>query len=199
LLTIAWDIDDVLNHFTEQWLRECKKQNSVSESASYESLTVNPPHELLNISLDEYLLSLDSFREDFMSDLQPVTETLGWFEEHGHKFRHIALTAVPYKFAPKSASWVITYFGKWIRSFNYVPSYRSFDDIPSYDSDKKSFLSWLNNVDILIEDNEHNIQGAQELGIKTCMFPQPWNVERNKSMSQCLKELTELTSSLKKA
>ena len=176
-ITIAWDVDDVLNNLTREWFSEYKKEHKTG--LEFADLKANPPHDILNISREEYLASLDSFRTRHFMDLSPRKELLLWFEAHGYKFRHIALTATPFKFAELSAGWLMRHFGKWIRSFNFMPSPRPGISYPGYDDNKGSFLAWLRNVDIFIDDNEANIMSAEAFGIRTALFPAPWNKYRN--------------------
>ncbi|MBN1865285.1 MAG: transposase, partial [Victivallales bacterium] len=185
--TIAWDVDDVLNGFTAAWLHAYNRD--VGANLAYKEITGNPPHQILGISLEEYLASLDAFRGKHYDRLEPVPEVLEWFDKHGHMARHVALSAVPMKFAPASAKWTLRHFGKWIRSFHFVPSRRTDDAHPMYDSDKASFLKWLANVDLLVEDNEKNARAAQRLGIETIIFPQPWNSMAASSLQESLKLL----------
>jgi hypothetical protein len=197
LISIAWDIDDVLNDFMRNWLDYIKASGECSGSFKYNDLTTNPPHGIFDGELDRYLASLDAFREKSLPGLAPQKKMLEWFEKNGHEYRHIALTAIPRRFAPESASWLMKHFGKWIRSYNFVPSFRANDIIPSYDDDKKGFLTWIGKVDLLIEDNEKNILDAYSLGIKTCMFPRPWNSAKAKGVDQFFIELDETLKSLK--
>jgi len=176
-ITVAWDVDDVLNSLTREWFAEYEEKHK--PGLTFAGLTANPPHDILNISKEEYLASLDSFRERHFTDLPPSRELLAWFEEHGHKFRHIALTATPLRFAGFSANWVMSHFGKWIRSFNFVPSPRPGTSYPDYDDNKGAFLNRLGNVDVLIDDNESNTASAETFGIRTVLFPAPWNKYKN--------------------
>ncbi len=174
MLTIAWDVDDVLNDLTAAWLQAYNHE--ASTNFAYSDLKQNPPHAMLGISLDDYRSSLDSFREQYFDSLKPNPAVLNWFREHGHLARHLAVSAVPMKLAPLSAQWTLRHFGHWIRSFHFVPSPRTDDTHPHYDEGKASFLKWLGNVDILVEDNEANATAAaHELGIDAILYPQPWN------------------------
>ena len=173
LTTIVWDVDDVLNNLTYEWFSKYKQEHKCP--LDYMDLKENPPHTLLEISRQDYLKSLDSFREQYFSSLEPDKELLCWFEEYGNRFRHVALTATPLHFAEKSANWVIHHFGKWIRSFNFVPSPRTGIFYPDYDQDKGQFLNWLGCADIFIDDNESNIESAGCCGVRSFLFPAPWN------------------------
>jgi hypothetical protein len=187
--TIAWDVDDVLNDlmrcwFEEKWLpthQECKK--------GYEDLKENPPHRILGINLDEYLKSLDEYRlSDEYPRMKPVKDVMDWFFLYGTEFRHIALTAVPINASSISAQWVIKNFGKWIRTFHFVPSKRSQEDIPEYEKEKGDFLQWFGKVDVLIDDNPENIRSAERAGIKGILIPRPWN-NQNQSVKEILQSL----------
>ena len=188
--TIAWDIDDVLNSLTLEWLLYFKKQFDID--INYPDINKNPPHLILGITKDEYLNSLDFFREKFFMKLKPKPELITWFEKNGDKFRHIALTATPFGTSPLSAYWVIKNFGKWIRSFNYVPSYRKKDNIPIYDNNKKDFLNYYKQVDLFIDDSEKNVDDAIQLGVNAILFPAPWNKSRNCSLDNFIKKLDAL-------
>jgi FMN phosphatase YigB (HAD superfamily) len=173
--TIVWDVDDVLNDLMRAWFSEAWLPGHSRCPVAYEGLTENPPHVALGIPIQEYLHSLDEFRAARGGRLVPNPEVLEWFRLHGHRFRHIALTAVPYRIADVWAAWVIKHFGRWIRSFNFVPSPRVSDVLPLYDADKRDFLSWWQRGDIIVDDNPTHIAAAAELGIEALTFPRPWN------------------------
>ncbi len=192
MITIAWDIDDVLNDlmrcwFKEKWLpvhQECKK--------TYEDLKENPPHKVLGASLHEYLKSLDEYRlSEQYPQMRPVQNIMEWFLQFGRNFRHIALTAVPITASPISAHWVIKNFGRWIRTFHFVPSKRSQEDIPEYERDKADFLQWFGKADIYIDDNLENIESAKKAGIQSVLMPRPWN-NQNHSVEEILQSLISL-------
>jgi hypothetical protein len=82
-------------------------------------------------------------------------------------------------------------FGRWIRSFNFVPSLRTAERIPGYDSSKADYLKWLNKINLLVEDNEENVRGAQELGIKCILIKKPWN-KNGRPLKESLEEITKL-------
>jgi hypothetical protein len=174
--TIVWDIDDVLNDLMKNWFELKWLPDHPSCNVRYEGLTQNPPHELLDVSLDVYQKSLDSFRASPEGrTLQPVEEIMGWFRRYGQQFRHMALTATPIRCAPYSAEWVLGHFGFWIRSFAFVPSKRAHDPDFRYDDVKSDYLEWLGKADILIDDNPSNTAHAERLGIRTFLVPRPWN------------------------
>jgi len=174
--TIVWDVDDVLNELMRNWFEHKWLPEHRSCSVRYESLTHNPPHELLGISLVEYQQSLDSFRlsADFRR-LVPISEVTAWFHRSGHRFHHIALTATPVLCAPQSAEWVFRHFGNWIRSFAFVPSRRTGDPAFEYDNTKKAYLQWWGKADYLIDDSPVHVEAARELGIRSILIPRPWN------------------------
>lgn len=175
LPSIAWDVDDVLNDLMRVWLDSWWRPAHPGCQINYESVTENPPYHLLAASKDEYLDSLDAFRQREYGRLTPVREVRGWFEAHGDRFRHHAMTAVPLTCAPVSAGWVLTHFGRWVRSFHFVPSDRPGDESPRYDRNKGEFLSYLGSVDILVDDNPDQVAAARAGGVAAVLFPRPWN------------------------
>lgn len=194
MLTLAWDVDDVLNDLMHAWL-ECQQQRrQICHALQYSDLTGNPPHDILGMSKSDYLDSLDAFRTEQYQQLKPVLPVLQWFETHGTKYRHVALTAVPFLAVPESASWVMTHFGQWIRTYHYIPSFRSACDIPEYDRSKGDFLQWIQQVDCLIDDHEGHVKEAQALGIEAILFPRPWNAAKDDSVDTVLSRLVTLLS-----
>lgn len=188
MITIAWDVDDVLNNLTEAWLTDNYPE------AAYRALVTNPPLEPLRLERVDYLSSLDRFRATRFAALRPNDEVLAWFREHGHRARHVALSAVPRRFAPVSAEWTLAHFGDWIRTFAFIPSPRPDDAFPLYDPEKGTFLARTDFTDALVDDNEKNVQDAHRLGLKGLLFPQPWNSARDTSAKALLQRLTQLVN-----
>jgi FMN phosphatase YigB (HAD superfamily) len=171
---IAWDIDDVLNHLTAEWFDAFCRERSITDFA-YEHINENPPHRLFGIEIDDYKASLDRFRIAQFKDLQPDPDVLRWFKEHGENFSHVAVSAVPLKCAYLSAEWLLRHFGPWIRSFNFVPSFRRDTFCPKYDGGKDDVLARFSRIDVFVDDSEDNIAAVARIGIKTALFPAPWN------------------------
>ena len=191
MLTIVWDVDDVLNDLMYQWFTFCWLPENPDCNITYAELRGNPPDEALGISRGTYLSSLDSFRNsDRAINMQPKAEVLAWMHEHGGRFRHLALTARPLETAPDVAHWVMRHFGAWIRAVGVVPT-RVVADVPVYDRTKGDFLKWLRCGDILVDDSTENARQAEWLGMKTLLYPQPWN-DSPLTLSTLLKELTQL-------
>jgi hypothetical protein len=175
VLTIVWDVDDVLNDLMYQWFVTEWVPSHPDCLVAYSGLAANPPHASLGATLPEYLESMDLFRKsDAGIALTPNPEVLAWFSRYGSHSRHIALTARPLESAPEVAAWVFRHFGKWIRCFGVVPS-RQTDNAPEYDQSKGDFLRWLGKGDILVDDTPANLEHAQQLGLKAFAWPQPWN------------------------
>lgn len=192
MITIAWDVDDILNDLMRCWLIDKWLPEHPDCKVCFEQITQNSPEYIINSSKEEYQLSLDAFRLlGAYLQLKPNPEILAWFEEFGDKARHIAITSVPLKAAHISADWVMKNFGKWIRGFNFVPSARTGEKISEYDHTKTDYLKWLNNIDILVEDNEENIRQAQELGIKGLLVKRPWN-KSNLLVKDALVEINKI-------
>jgi hypothetical protein len=176
MFTLAWDVDDVLNNLMRVWLEAWWLPQHPGCMLNYEDIKKNPPHKLLGVDLDEYLQSLDEFRlSGHYEQMQPNIKALEWFEKYGSSFRHITVTSAPRIAASVSASWVIRHFGDWIRTFHFVPSLRRGEILPEYDTTKAACLSWVNSVDILIEDNEKNVTGLTKMGIQYFIVRRPWN------------------------
>lgn len=192
MLTIAWDVDDVLNDLMRVWFEERWLKEHPGCAIRYKDITENPPYKLLGVSRPEYLSSLDDFRlsDDFQKML-PLPEIREWFFRYGARFRHIAVTATPLVAAPAGSSWALRHFGEWIRTFHFIPSKRDGQNIPEYDESKADFLKWLGKADVLVDDNEENLQGAEKLGLKCVLIPRPWN-RGAKSLTEALETISGL-------
>jgi hypothetical protein len=187
--TIAWDVDDVLNDLMRSWFEHQWVKDHPDCNIRYVEITENPPHKLLGVNMDEYLLSLDRFRlSPLYQEMSPIGEVREWFDKYGGNFRHIALTATPLIAASASAQWVFRHFGAWIRTFHFVPSKREGQDIPEYDNDKSSFLKWISKVDVFVDDSYANIADVERMGIKAILWPRPWN-ESKLTVSETLSVL----------
>lgn len=189
---IMWDVDDVLNDLMGEWFRSSWRKTYPECSLEYSMITSNPPHELLDVPKEKYLDSLDEFRLHHFQDLMPLPEMQEWFSLHGHMARHIVVTSVPLKSAHCSAEWVFTHFGRWIRSFNIVPSLRPDDPPDLCGTNKADYLrATFSKVDVVVEDNPCNIDSMKRLGIDTVTIPRPWNGVRG-TIGEALTELTGL-------
>ncbi len=195
MYTIIWDIDDTLNEYIYRWFIWYKFNNSLCNIDRYEDITINPPYNLLNITKERYLISIDKYKEESYYILKPKEEIFKWFEEYGYKAEHIVLTSSPIESANISSNWVFKHFGNWIRSFNIVPSKRRNVYHIEYHKNKAHFIKELNKEKIIfIDDNEKNIKEVEKLklGIDTFCVKQPWNT--GISIKKILKELTKRIS-----
>lgn len=176
MITIAWDVDDILNDLMRCWLVNKWLPEHPNCKVSFKQITQNTPERIINSSKEDYLFSLDSFRlSKAYSEMKPNPEVLLWFKKYADKARHIALTSVPIKAAHVSADWVMRNFGKWIRSFNFIPSIRKGEQTLGHSHTKADYLKWLDKVDVLVEDSEENIREAEKLGIRGILVKKPWN------------------------
>jgi len=191
MLTIAWDVDDVLNDLMRMWLAKEWLPNHPHHPLSYDDLRANPPLEPIGSNLDEYLCSLDRFRHSRYAELEPLPEAKAWFDRHGDSYRHVALTAVPLRAAPISAAWVLRHFGRWIRSFHFVPSRRAGESLPPYDANKQEFLRWWGKADVLVDDLPSNVESARQAGVKAILIPRPWNGKAG-ALGEAFQELENL-------
>jgi hypothetical protein len=194
MMTIVWDIDDVLNHLMQEWFEREWKPAHPQCGLGYAGIRANPPHHILGIDESEYLDSLDRFRlSEAGRQMAPDASVLEWFAAHGRGLRHVALTSRPLEVAGAAAEWVLRHFGAYIRAFGVAPC-RSGANTPRYDASKSEFLAWWGKADLLVDDNRENIAAAAELGIRGVLFPQPWN--GGGSVRSALMELTELAHGL---
>jgi hypothetical protein len=195
MLTIVWDVDDVLNDLMAQWFLRGWMQDHPDCTTEYAGLRENPPHAVLGAAREEYLASMDAFRKTEAGiHLTPNAEVLEWFAAHGGRFRHIALTARPLETAPDVAAWVLCHFGAWIRCFGIVPT-RTMEGVPTYDEGKGDFLRWLGKGDVLVDDTRENLKQAAGIGMKTLAWPQPWN-DSKLTTTQILQALTDMAVNL---
>jgi len=177
--TIAWDRDDVLNDLMLWWLEKWWKRAHPDCRINYEDLTENPPHEILGISMEQYLSSLDAFRlSGEASRMEPVAEVLEWLKQYGHLHRHMVLTATSLNTGAPAAEWTFRHFGAWIQSFHLVPSVRKTQHGFQHDVDKGEYLHWLGKVDVLVDDSPTHLESASSYGITGVLIPRPWNTER---------------------
>jgi hypothetical protein len=191
MLTVVWDVDDVLNDLMYQWFVYGWLAEHSDCRISYSELTCNPPHDVLGVNRREYLSSMDVFRRtERACNMAPNPEVLTWFREEGHQFRHLALTARPLETAPEVAHWVMRHFGSWIRCFGVVPT-RTEEGVPVYDRSKGEYLAWLGRGDVLVDDSTDNIVEAESLGLRTLQTAQPWNHSKL-TMTLLLQQLTQL-------
>lgn len=174
--TIAWDVDDVLNDLVRTWLHRTWLPAHPECKVRYEELIENPPHRLLGITRVEYVAALDAFRlSETAAAMEPVPEVLAWFTQHGHLAHHVAITATPLKTAPQSASWVLRYFGRWIRSFQVVPSFREGENLPALDRSKGEALARWRQVDVFLDDDDKNLASVPHGRTETLQIARPWN------------------------
>ena len=188
--TIVWDVDDVLNDLTYSWFQEYRNVRQPNSTLKYQDLTQNPPHKILGITINEYLSSLDNFRNSEKGrNLKPNQQILDWLRKNGAKFRHIALTMRSRQTISSLAEWIFHHFGDWIHTFSFIPANREGEKLPVYDKCKTDFLMWLGKVNYFIDDSAKNVEDAKEIGITAFLFPQPWN-NSPLSVKQILEEIS---------
>jgi hypothetical protein len=191
MLTVVWDVDDILNDLMYQWFTSHWLVEHPDCRVSFSQLTCNPPHTVLGVERSEYLRSMDRFRRTEQAcSMMPNAQILGWFREEGRRCRHIALTARPLETAPDVAHWVMQHFGAWIRCFGVVPT-RTDPGVPTYDRTKGEYLAWLKRGEVLIDDSTDNILEAESLGLGTLQPAQPWN-SSTLTIPQLLQALSEM-------
>jgi hypothetical protein len=193
MLTIVWDIDDVLNDLMLTWFIDEWQPTHPECKLSYGDIKENPPDRVLGVTRAAYLASLDAYRSsDRARNMKPNAAVLEWLRGCGHRSRHMALTARPLDSIPFLAEWLFRHFGTYLRSFGAVPS-RLAPSAPVYDRDKCDFLRWFGKADLLIDDSEENIRAAESLGIRSILYPQPWN-GCSRTVAETLQSLSDLTA-----
>jgi hypothetical protein len=187
---VIWDVDDVLNELMREWFEQWWLPRHPACTARYPDIAANPPHEVLGIPEREYLDSLDEFRAARFAELVPRAEVLKWFVEHGDSGHHVALSAPPEPFAHVSAAWVIKNFGRWIRTFAFVPARRGRPEVADPRIAKRDYLQWLGHGDVFLDDRDANVAAARGLGMAGIVVPQPWNDSSHGTLRAALDELT---------
>ncbi len=186
-IIIIWDIDDVLNNFTKEWLNWYNKQNK--KDFLYLNLYENPPCRYINIKIEDYLNSIDCFRKEKFLKLKPRKEIIEWFKKSPvEKIFNIALTSIPEKFIEMSSFWLFKNFKTWIKGFFSVPTIRN----SNLKQNKENIIKLMKKVDIFIDDNEQNVNSIKNFVKHSLIFPAPWNKERKKTIPDFLRELDEI-------
>ena len=174
--TIVWDIDDVLNDLTRAWFEIAWLPKHSDCHLAYYELKANPPHELLGVSKEEYLTSLDRFRlSSQAASMVPDKTLVDWFSECGDRYRHIALTARPRTTVYPALHWLLDHFGPWFQTLSFIPSQRPGQSSKQPDRSKSDYLAWLGKADFFIDDKTQNCLAAEKLGIRSFLVAQPWN------------------------
>lgn len=186
---ILWDLDDTLNPLMRSWLEWAGQQMDKSALPPYSKIRRNPPHQLIGITLEEYLVSLDRFRQSTEAACMPVeSNVLEWFNTQGHRFEHHVLTARPHATVHAAAEWVFRNLGEWIRHFHFVPALRPGVALPDAGASKASMIKQLGGFDYFLDDTEQNLSGINEYVGRCFLVPQPWNCQ-SLTLSQILKKI----------
>ena len=176
---ILWDVDDVLNDLTRLCAENVLPRHY--PGCEWNVFRHNPPLPELGCSREEYVVYLDECREKFTGTMVPQPEVLEFFQEHGRKFKSLALSAAPMTMAPRSAEWVLRHFGQWIQGVLFVPSPRQGYLVQSaMFSSKAEAVRMLGGI--LVDDAPGNIGPVLADGGRALAFPAPWN--ENKDMSR---------------
>ena len=188
---LVWDVDDVLNSLMRIYVERGLPDGA--RRIPYAGITVNPPHELLEITRDEYLVSLDRVRAAGFYDLPPRSEVSEFFAEYGSRFDHAVLSAVPMRFMPDSAAWVLHHFGRWIQNLFFIPSPRPEQKTASQlFATKAEAMAFLGRRAVLIDDSPANVGAVAKAGGRARLFPAPWNEGAKMSAEYFLKELSAI-------
>lgn len=191
-MIVFWDIDDVLNRLMCSWLADWQ-QDREDYLIKFSGLSENPPHNILGISLETYYKSLDDFRNSEKAKSQkPNPILMEWFCKHGAHHTHIALTARPLPTMANQAWWIYHNFGEWIHTVAVVPALREQKNRKRL-KNKSQYIQWLGKGDIFVDDSTENVAAVAKLGLRSFLYPQPWN-ENRQTEAEFIKTLTkELT------
>lgn len=190
--TIIWDIDDVLNNLTETWFTGCFLPTNSACGLSYADLSDNPPCSSLQISMQDYLASIDAYRSVADSEMEPRWTILDWLWHNGAAYRHVALTSRPLSAVSSASYWVFRHLGSYVRTVAVAPKPIP-REVPQFDRDKISYLRWLGHFTVLVDDDINVVGAARRAGLRAVLFPQPWNQCRD-TVDQCLGKLSALLS-----
>jgi len=168
---IVWDVDDVLNCLMKSWLQYWSQESGLKIILN--EIIKNPPQDILGITKEDYLNSLDTFRNsDLGKDLEVNHIIKKWFLHHGNKFNHIACTGRPIRTMPNQAWWLYKNYSQWIKTVHMTGADR---DLESRKISKADFISFINSDVVFIDDCENNINSVSKIGGITLLYPQPWN------------------------
>lgn len=170
---IVWDVDDVLNNFTEQWALIAPPE-----------LAVGLPGVKQPVEDAVYLASFDTFRATSYASLRPRESVLEWLRLNAGGRNNIALSSAPLQFMHTSAEWTLRHYGAWIRGFICSPSRGS---VPR--RSKADILREDLKCDIFIDDQEANVDSAKGAVRAALLFPAPWNSERRTTEWEFLSRL----------
>lgn len=171
MTVLVWDIDDVLNDLTAEWLFSIG-HNKITKK---DQLTSPDFHTFLGWSREEYLHSIDNFRVESFRNLEP-NKLVFDFMSTTQFCSHILLTATPLVSAPHSAEWAIRHFGSLVDGVLFAPSARP--GVPSTGKSKLDQLSMITATGetvLCIDDLPENVAHARRSGAEGILWPQPWN------------------------
>lgn len=192
-LLVAWDVDDVLNDLTLRW----------ADWAGFSISMLAPPTgdpsswiSSQGINHNEYLASLDHFRDSEYPGLEPNEAVLdvlrGWPR---WRTTHIALSATPLFAQAIVASWTMRHFGHWLRAIWFCPSPRTTDPRGTTQHSKGDVLNGFRNSTLLVDDSVSNLESAQATS-RVVLYPRPWNTfQPTTTSSEYLTSLLQLDES----
>ncbi len=119
MTTLVWDIEDVVNELTAQWLATIN-HNTISTNCQ---TTNSDFHTFLGWSRDEYLHPIDGYKDEDYRDFAPNKLVIGLMSE-AEFCSNILLTATPLNSAPHSAELTLRHFSSLIDGIPIAPSNR---------------------------------------------------------------------------
>lgn len=175
---IVWDFDDVLFPLTEFWFAAWG-QKIQAKITRYDQITENPPHKMMEISLNQYLETLDQFRNSEQAQSLPLNPTIfDWLQVNGAFYNHFILTARPLHTIEVAQNWLNNNFPEPLEGFGVVPAERAGQDLTGYYRTKQDYLEGEGiKFDYFIDDNPVTIGAVSKIHrAATVLFPAPWNV-----------------------
>jgi hypothetical protein len=171
----VWDNDDTLSNFRLDWFRHELLPFFENGKKSYnEVFTSNNPYQFFFIYKEELIESMIDFKKNKYELISINREILKWFIRCGDRFNHILITDVSREIFYESIYPIVTNFGRWIHSYNFMTSNVK-SDVNEYISKTEFIYKNFKDVDIFIDDNEIECERVKKLGITTFCVKQPWN------------------------
>lgn len=180
-----WDVDDVLNNLTKDFI------SYIAPSIPYKEILNPNIHDSLGLSQNDYHYELDNFRRREYLNLKPNLEIINFIKSRKGSMHYI-LTSVPHEFIEISFCWVKRNFDNMFYGYLFAPSRR--ENVNLQTSAKMDHLNNLNLIGrktYFIDDNPYNFINIDNTSITKVLWPQPWN-SSTKSLEEGEKYIKKL-------